>query len=197
MSCFIGITGGSGAGKSTLAYGLQDMFPELVEVVHFDDYQKSGKDVPLFEGMQNWDHPNAIDFESLLRDLALLKQGKNVEIMTKSAKYNPEYEEKGRISVVIKSKKIILVEGYMALTNKRIRNFFDYTIFLHLAHDDRMKRRTKFIDPVYNTRILLPMHAKYVEPTKDFADFVLDVQLHNTQDVLNLVTAKFEENNIL
>ena len=40
MSYLIGIAGGSGSGKSTLAYGLQDNFPDLIEVVHFDDYQK-------------------------------------------------------------------------------------------------------------------------------------------------------------
>src|SRR3989338_5505981 len=187
MAYLIGIAGGSGSGKSTLAYGLQDRFPDFIEVVHFDDYQKLIEQVPVHHGMKNWDHQDAIDFDSLLRDLKLLKNGKDVEIMTKSAKYNPEYEKIGRIPHIVKAKEIIIVEGYMVLTDRRIRDLFDYTIFLHLHSDKRMKRRTKFINPEYTEKILLPMHEEYVESTKKFADVVIDIEKHNDKAVRELV----------
>ena len=52
MVFIIGIAGGSGSGKSTLAYGLQDKFPNLIEVVHFDDYQKLKENVQVHHGMK-------------------------------------------------------------------------------------------------------------------------------------------------
>ena len=56
MSHFlIGIAGGSGCGKSTLSYRLKDKYPDLIEVVHFDDYQKEEIDVPFLEGMKRRD----------------------------------------------------------------------------------------------------------------------------------------------
>ncbi len=129
----VGIAGGSGCGKSTLAYGLQNDFPKKIEVVHFDDYQKKREEVPIYEGMSNWDHPQAINFDKLLEDLRNLKEGKEVDVLTKSEKYNPDYEEKGRIPFTLKPKPLILIEGYMILTDERVREFLDYKIFLDLA----------------------------------------------------------------
>lgn len=192
MTYLIGIAGGSGSGKSTLAYGLQEKFPDIIEVVHFDDYQKVKEHVPIHHEMKNWDHPQAINFEGLLRDLKLLKNGQDVTIMTKSAKHNPEYEQNGRIFHVMKAKKIVIVEGYMALADQRIRKLYDLTIFLDLHQDERMRRRTKFIDQQYTQEILMPMHEKYVEPTKEYVDLVIDVGKNNNQEVQELVLSRLK-----
>ncbi len=197
MIKIIAIAGGSGSGKSTLAYGLQELFPTLIEVVHFDDYQKNKDQVSEFEGMKNWDHPDAIDFEKLVLDLSSLKAGKDVTVMTKSAKYNPDYEQKGRIAHIIRSKPIIIVEGYMALTNPQARHLYDYMIFLDLAFESRMKRRTKFINPQYTQKILLPMHQQYVEPTKKLANLVLNVENYTQKELRAIVIKKLEEKKIL
>ncbi len=193
----IGIAGGSGCGKSTLAYGLQDKYPELVEVVHFDDYQKSGKDVPLDHGMCNWDHPAAINFDDLVRDIKMFKDGKNVKILTKSFRYNPAYEQKGRIPHIMKSKKIIIIEGYMALLDKRVRELLDYAVFLDLSFETMMKRRTKFINPEYTEKILLPMHTQHIEPTKEFANLKINVEKANKEEVLQQVIQKLKKIAIL
>jgi len=197
MVYLVGITGGSGSGKSTLAYGLQVKFPDLIEVVHFDDYQKAEEDVPIHQGMKNWDHPDAINFSNLLKDLKLLKNGKSVQIMTKSTKHNPQYEENGRIPYVMEAKKIILVEGYMALTNDDIRKLYDFTIFLDLSSKERIKRRTKFINPEYKNKVLLPMHEQHVESTKNFADIVINVEKYNEQEVQELVLRKLKSLKII
>jgi len=197
MSYLIGIAGGSGSGKSTLAYGLQDQFPDLIEVVHFDDYQKMKEQIPVHHSMRNWDHPEAIYFAGLLRDLELLKSGQDVQIMTKSAKHNPDYEKSGRIPHTMKAKRIVIIEGYMALTDERIRKLYDFSVFLDLHADERMKRRTKFINPEYTEKILLPMHKEYVESTKEFADMVIDIEKHNDKEVRELVLHELKERGIL
>ena len=147
--------------------------------------------------MRNWDHPEAIYFAGLLRDLELLKSGQNVKIMTKSAKHNPCYEKSGRIPHIMKAKKIVIIEGYMALTDERIRKLYDFSVFLDLHADERMKRRTKFINPEYTEKILLPMHKEYVESTKEFADMVIDIEKHNDKEVRELVLHELKERGIL
>ena len=196
----IGIAGGSGCGKSTLSYGLRDKYPDLIEVVHFDDYQKEEMDVPFFEGMRNWDHPDAINFEQLFSDLVQLKNNKEVEIMTKSSILNPAYEEKGRIKHVLRSKKIIIVEGYMSLYDKKIRDLFDFKIFLDIPISESMKRRDKITyndESEYNNKILIPMHIKYVEPIKKTADLSIDVIKNTKDEVYKIVHDKLIELKLL
>ena len=196
----IGIAGGSGCGKSTLAYGLKDKYPDLVEVVHFDDYQKEEVNVPLFENMRNWDHPDAINFEQLYSDLIQLINNQKVEIMTKSSVLNPSYEKKGRIKHILNPNKIIIVEGYLALYDKKIRELFDLKIFLDIPISESMKRRNKITynnESEYNNKILVPMHLKYVVPTEDKADLSLDVVKNNKDKVFNIIHNKLSELKIL
>ena len=192
----IGVAGGSGCGKSTLSYGLKAKYPDIIEVVHFDDYQKEETDVPFLDGIRNWDHPDAINFKQLHRDLIQLIGNKQVTVMTKSSILNPTYEEKGRIKHIMEPKKIIIVEGYLAFYNRKIREMFDLTIFLDSPISESMKRRDKIIcgdNNKYNTKILFPMYAKYVEPTKKAADMIIDVMANDKDDVFGIVHNKLNE----
>jgi len=196
----IGIVGGSGCGKSTLSYGLRDKYPDLIEVVHFDDYQREEIDVPVFEGMRNWDHPDAINFEQLYSDLIQLKNNKEVEVMTKSSILNPTYEEKGRIKHILKPKKIIIVEGYLTLHDNKIRDLFDFKIFLDMPITESKKRRNKITynnESEYNKKILIPMYTKYVEPAKKIADLSIDVVKNDMDEVYRLVYDKLVELKLL
>lgn len=200
MNTLIGIAGGSGSGKSTLAYGIQEMYPDLVEVVHFDDYQKKEVDVPVQFGMKNWDHPDAIEFDTLFSDLQALQRGEDVTIMTKSRKHNPEYEKTGRIVYTMQAKPVILVEGYMALTDERIRNLYHASFFLELSDEERAKRRDKVVNAefkAYRDKILIPMHNTYVEPTKAYADVVVDVASHTAEQVKDIVLRELKDQKIL
>ncbi|MCK5475762.1 MAG: deoxynucleoside kinase [Candidatus Pacebacteria bacterium] len=196
----IGIAGGSGCGKSTLAYGLKDEYPDLIEVVHFDDYQKEEVDVPFFENMRNWDHPNSINFKQLCQDLIQLINNESVEVMTKSTILNSDYEEKGRTKHILRPKKIIIVEGYMAFYDRKIQELFDLKIFLDCPIIESMKRRNKIIcgeDNEYNIKTLIPMHTKYVIPTKDMANLLIDVVKNNKDEVFNIVCKKLSELKVL
>jgi len=181
----VGIAGGSGCGKSTLSYRLKDRYPTLIEVVHFDDYQKEEVDVPFFKGMRNWDHPDAIDFKKLHTDLISLIDDKDVEVMTKSSILNPAYEKAGRIQHILKPKKIIIVEGYLALYNKI---------------KESMRRRDKVTyndESEYNDKILIPMHSKYVAPAKQIADLSIDVMKNNKEKVFDIVHKRLSELELL
>ena len=149
--------------------------------------------------MKNWDCSEAIDFDKLLLDLRDLKEGRDVKIMTKNQKYNPSYPENWkRIPHTIKAKKIVFIEGYMALANDRVRKLYDLSIFLDLSTEERMKRRrTKKQSQKYIKEILLPMQEKYVEPTKKLADVVIDTKAYDTKSVQENVLAYFREKGFL
>lgn len=93
MTFLVAIAGGSGSGKSTLACGLLDDYPEKVEIIHFDDYMKKREEVPRLHDMPNFDDPNAIDWDKLIADLHKLLAGQSVEVMTKSERWNPDYQK--------------------------------------------------------------------------------------------------------
>ena len=79
---------------------------------------------------------------------------------------------------------VLLVNGLFILLNKKIRDFFDLTIFLDIDSDTRLKRRItrdilerggkmNLIKNKYKN-VIKPMHEKYVEPNKKFANLILD-----------------------
>ncbi|PIO08631.1 hypothetical protein COU59_00795 [Candidatus Pacearchaeota archaeon CG10_big_fil_rev_8_21_14_0_10_34_12] len=199
MVYLICVAGSTGSGKSALAYGLQERFPELIEVVYFTDYQKPIEHVPVYHGMKNWDCPDAIDFDKLFLDLELLKKGKDIKIMTKNEKYNPSYPKTWkRIPHTIKAKNIVLIEGYMSLANEKVRKLYDLSIFLDLSSEERMnRRRTKKQSQEYINKILFPMQEKYVEPTKEFADIIMNTKNYNVEKVQELVLKSFRERGFL
>ncbi|OHA00801.1 MAG: hypothetical protein A3C07_02030 [Candidatus Sungbacteria bacterium RIFCSPHIGHO2_02_FULL_47_11] len=185
---FIGIAGGTGSGKSTFCTAIHDKYPDTVGFVHLDDYFKPSTEVPKFEGMENWDHPDALDFNKLAQNLSELTQGKSVIINTKSGRFNPDFPNTGkRIPIEFLSKPIMLVEGFLVLWDKKVRVFFTTSIWFDLEHNTRWARRVWFKGPIYEEKVLIPMHKKFVEPTKQYAEHVIDVSNLTKEQVLEKV----------
>ncbi|MGZ6005403.1 MAG: uridine kinase family protein [Candidatus Saccharimonadales bacterium] len=186
----IGIAGGSGAGKSTICYKLVDSNPKLYEVLNFDDYQKVGETegLPRLHGFINWDHPDIIRWDELIQDIETLKSGRAVTIQTWAHRSNPDYADtRQMISRTIKPKPILLVEGYLALYDPKLRALYDKTIYLDIDEKTRNQRRDKAIftgGSDYQEKVLKPMFNQYVLPTRDLADLVIDVSNLNLDEVM-------------
>ncbi len=187
----IGIAGGSGSGKSTLSYRLVDTYPKKVEMVTLDDYQleDDGKTkLPNLNGMINWDHPDVIRWEKLLDDIEILRAGKPVTIKTWSDRSNPDYfKHRKMIPRTIYPKEILIIEGYLSLWNEKLRDLYSKKYYLDIDQKTSFERRDKFVDPNYDKQVLTPMHIKYVEPTKKFADVVLNVAKMNSDEIFDKV----------
>lgn len=178
----IGIGGGSGSGKSTVAYALVDGDPTRFEILNFDDYQKLSTEpgLPKVGKLINWDHPDIINWKQLINDVRALKSGMPVTIQTKIHRshivyYRKHHERKAR---TILPHPILIVEGYLALYNPELNALYDHTFFLDLDDSVRAARRNQESDVTneyYTNKIYLPMHHKYVEPSKANADTVIDV----------------------
>jgi len=173
---FIGIAGGSGAGKSTLCTALFDKYPDDIGMVQLDDYLKPAKDVPIYAGRENWDHPDSLYLYKLANDLRQLGRGEPAIINTKNDRLNPEYRQtERRKPVQFKPKKVMLVEGYLVLYDKRIRDMLTTSIWLDVDHETRWQRRVHFKDSEYEQKVILPMYKEFAEPTKQYAEHMIDV----------------------
>jgi uridine kinase len=158
MSILIAVAGGSGAGKSTLCTKLIDAYPDKIGLVQLDDYFKPAAEVPYIRGYEVWDHPDSLFLNRLASDLEQLKNGNAVMINTKNLRLNPSYAQtEKRIKVLFEPKPIMLVEGYLVLYLKAIRDLLETSIWLEAPHDMRWDRRVHFRNSGYEKDILMPM----------------------------------------
>ena len=177
----IGIAGGTGSGKTTVVRKLTERLPKgEVVVIPQDSYYKDSSHVPVEERQNiNFDHPDAFDWSLLEKHIARLKQGESIE--------QPIYDyitcTRQKETVHIEPKEIIVVEGIMALSDKKLREQMDLKIFVDADADVRIlrrivrdvKERGRSLDSVINQYMstVKPMHEAFVEPSKRYADVII------------------------
>ena len=171
---FIGITGGSGSGKTALAKELKRCFKKKASIFHIDNYQKFEGKLPKLYEMENWDHPKSINWNRFLKDLTLLKKNKTITIKSRDQKKLKKIKE-----IIFVPSKIVIIEGYLLFYKLSVRNLLDFRIYLKASEKARIKRRTKFKNAEYIQKILLPMHNKYIKPTKKFANLILNTEKYS------------------
>lgn len=196
---FIAVSGGSGAGKSTLCTTLLDAYPEKIGLLQLDDYFKKEQDgVPVFQGFVNWDHPNALRFEQLYKDLIDLQQRKDVLVWTKNERLNPDYKKTDqRIQVMFHPKPIMLVEGYLVLHDSRIRELMTASFWLDIDQEKSWQRRVHFKTDGYLEQVLLPMNEKFVQPLKQYVNHIIKVTDMKKEEVFKEVQKILEKESIL
>ena len=183
----IGIAGGSGSGKTTLMKNLVQQFQGEVSVVSHDNYYKRHDDMTYEERSQiNYDEPAAFDTELMVRQLQQLRNGESVLCPV----YDYTVHNRSDETVVIEPKRVIIVEGILIFADAALREEMDIRIFVDTDADIRLCRRIKrdvnkrgrTLESVltqYQTTVK-PMHEKYVEPSKRFANIVVPEGGKNT-----------------
>jgi uridine kinase len=179
----IGISGGSASGKSTLSKKIINFFSKkkiVVEHLQLDNYYKDLKFLSKSErNSKNFDHPDSIDFKLFYQHLTKLSLGNYIDTPTYSYKTHLRKNKTNRIEKV----DLLIIDGLFILLKEKIRDFFDLTIFLDVNSDSRLLRRIKrdvkersgnknYIRDRFKN-IVEPMHQKYVEPSKKFADMIV------------------------
>lgn len=180
-SVIIGVAGGSGSGKSTFTNRLHKLYGNQVTVIYHDNYYRRHDEIPLEERKKiNYDHPDALETDLLVKHLKALKEGKTVE----GPLYDYTVHNRKNETVVIRPNRIIIVEGIMVLQDEELRDLFDIKIYVDADSDERILRRIlrdvkergrdlEGIIEQYLTSVK-PMHYQYVEPTRSMADIVLN-----------------------
>ena len=176
----IGIAGGTGSGKTTLMKNLVERFGDAVTVVSHDNYYKRHDDMTYEERcLINYDEPAAFENDLMARQLEALRRGERVECPV----YDYTVHNRSNETVTIEPKQVIIIEGILIFADEALRSSMDIKIFVDTDADIRLCRRIKrdvnkrgrSVESVltqYMTTVK-PMHDKYVEPSKRFADLVV------------------------
>lgn len=177
----IGIAGGTGSGKSTFTRKLKKEFKDDVAVLYHDNYYRDQSDIPLEERRKtNYDHPDAMETELLVRQLQELKEGRTIQCPT----YDYTLHTRSSEDVTVEPKKVILLEGILVLADERLRDLMDIKVYVEADADERILRRIirdvkergrdmEGVVEQYLTTVK-PMHYLYVEPTRSTADIVIN-----------------------
>lgn len=177
----IGIAGGTGSGKTTVVNKIINSLPEGgVAVIPQDSYYKDSSHVPVEERSKiNFDEPASIEWTLLVEHLKELKQGNAIEMPTYSYLTCTRQKE----TVHVEPRKVVIVEGILVLNDPTLREMMDVKVFVDADPDDRLIRvisrdcvergRTPMMVIDRYQDVLKPMHNRYIEPTKAYADLIV------------------------
>ena len=183
----IGVAGGSGSGKTTLVKHLLETFAGNITVISHDNYYRRRDELTYEERcLINYDEPAAFETELMVGHLAQLKAGHAIECPV----YDFTVHNRSNDFVTIEPRRIIIVEGILIFADEALRDLMDVRIFVDTDADVRLCRRIKrdvnkrgrTLESVltqYQTTVK-PMHEKYVEPSKRFANIVVPEGGKNT-----------------
>lgn len=172
----VGIAGGSCSGKTSIARRVAAAGRSLV--LGLDSYYHDFTGVP--EDRIEVDVPAALDQRLLLAQVAALARGESVEkpvydYATHARRPQGERVEPGDL---------VVVEGLFALYWPGIRDLLYLAVFVTIDHDTALARRVerdvrdrgrsaRSVRAQYRDKVR-PNYDRYVLPTKNHADLVLD-----------------------
>jgi len=182
MTPFVmGIAGGTGSGKTTLSLAiLQQIGVEHVGYIQHDSYYIDRSSLTPEERQKiNYDHPDALENELLIRHLKMLRDWKPIDKPNYDFKTHTRRQETETVS----PKDVIIVEGILILVDPMLRELMDLKVFVDTDADVRVLRRLgrdveergRTVGSVVEQYLgsVRPMHLEFVEPSKRFADLVI------------------------
>jgi uridine kinase len=177
----IGITGGTGSGKTTVAASIcSKVGRDRIEWISHDSYYREFRDLdPEGRHHINFDHPDSLETEALVRDLDRLIEGHAIEVPV----YDFTTHSRLTATQRVEPKRVIIVEGILVLAEPDLRKRIDIKLFVDTPPDIRFVRRLlrdvqargRSLDSVVHQYLstVRPMHEEFVEPSKRHADLII------------------------
>ena len=199
----IGISGGTGSGKTFLTKKIiETSMTTNIAVIEQDAYYKDLSHMPYEDRIkQNFDHPDSIDVDLFETQLQQLINGKAIKIPT----YDFSNHIRSNKTKEIPYSSIIIVEGIFVLYYLQLRKLYTINVFIDTSEKVRFQRRMdrdikergrtpESVKLQYDSTVS-PMHEKYIEPSKDHADLIVQEE-YDLKDVINMINTKIDINKI-
>ncbi len=176
----IAIAGGSCSGKTRLArHTLEALGSDTACILRQDNYYLDLGGVKPGDPLPNFDHPMAFDWELLLAHLRTLAAGQAVAVPT----YDFASHRRTAYRENLHPRPIILVEGILILSQPALLPAFDYKFYVECDEATRLARRLKrdvaergrtpeSVRAQFSGQVV-PMHEKFVSPSKSNADIII------------------------
>ena len=178
----IGISGGSGSGKTYIAKKLKNSYQNgFVSHLYQDSFYKDLSHLTFKKrAEQNFDNPDAIDFELFAQVIKVLSNGDSTKIpvydFTKHVRTNDFLDSNPR--------PIIILDGSLLYTQPKLLKLIDIKIYIDAPDELRLSRRIKrdtkergrTIDSINKQyeKSVRPMFDHYIAPTRKYADIVIN-----------------------
>ncbi len=178
---FIAIAGGSGSGKTTIARSVVDLVGrDQVIFIQQDAYYRDQRHLSLEDRVKiNYDHPDSLDLELMIEHLDGLRNGQPMELPV----YDFSSHTRTDNTITLVPKPAVIVEGILVLSEPDLRRCFDLRVFIDTDADLRLIRRLnrdiiergRTVELVLDQyeRTVRPMHDRFVEPSKRYADIII------------------------
>lgn len=177
----IGVAGGTGSGKTTVSRQiLERVSSRRIAYLAHDAYYRDLSALPMEERYRiNYDHPDALETTLLIEHIEQLKRGESVHVPV----FDFTHYERTSETVYVEPQPIVLVEGILIFSERELCKLLDIKIFVDTDADIRFIRRlqrdmaergrsAESVIQQYLTSVR-PMHLKFVEPSKRYADVIV------------------------
>ncbi len=191
----IGIAGGSGSGKTTLAKKIcQQVGVDQCAILSQDHYyHDQSKKFDGDGGSVNFDHPSSLDFDLLAQHLDQLKNGKSIDVPVYDFVTHSRKSSSEKLAPV----PVVVVDGTLLFSQPQILAKVDHKLFVDVPEEIRFQRRLRRdveergrtpegVKKQFLAQVK-PMHDKYVEPSKKFADYLTHDNF-NVADFCNIIS---------
>jgi uridine kinase len=162
-------------------------------LIQHDAYYKDNSHLKISEREQiNYDHPDALETELLIKHLKQLINGQTVTI----PQYDFSSHSRRKSGLSISPADVIIIDGILIFVDGELRKLMDVKIFVDTETDLRLLRRLKrdlnernrtlqsVIEQYLKT--VKPMHDAFVEPSRRYADLILPEGMNPVS--INIVT---------
>jgi uridine kinase len=184
----IGVAGGTASGKTTVVQRIVESLGDMhVTVLEHDRYYRDRGDLRFEErAALNYDHPDALETDLMVRHVKDLRAGRVIEAPV----YDFTMHARKPVTETVHARRAIIIEGILIFADAPLRDLMDIKVFVDTDADTRFIRRLQrdvaergrtmesVIDQYLNT--VKPMHFEFVEPTKRYADIIVPQGGHNT-----------------
>jgi len=177
----VGVAGGSGSGKTTVVNMIKKAYlGDEITIIREDHYYRDLSHLSKEDQNKvNFDHPDSLDSDLMIDQVKTISQGKSIDC--------PIYDFKTRIrtkaDAPLPASKIIFFDGILSFHHRELRDLFDLMVYVDVPADIRILRRTlrdvtergREIEGVITQYLntVRPMHERFVEPTKKYANQVI------------------------
>lgn len=192
VTSIIAITGPSGSGKTWLANALQERLSTHTPatVVPEDAYYRDQSHLSFSQRLSvNYDHPDALEHDLMLRQLAALRARKPVRLPV----YDYINHTRAHRVRPVQPTPLLIVEGVLLLSQPALRKQFDLALYLdtplelcidrRLQRDVRERGRSEESVREQFEQSVLPMYHQYVAPSLEHADWTVDTAAFDSEAV--------------
>ncbi len=152
-------------------------------------------------GVVNFDLPEAIDFNRLLKDMRLLKNGKTVELVEYTFNNTNKFPEK----LTFIPTPILIIEGLFIMCDPTLYGMLDLKLFIEAKEELKLERRLKrdvYERAMTHGQILYqwnehvkPSFDRYLLPVKEEVDMIIVNNQH--RETKHQILAAYLKNFIL